>query len=503
MANIKRANAAGITKTGTAIPDVPDAPTINSATDVGTSRAYNNGAATVAFTAAATGGAVTSFTATSSPGGFTASGAASPLTVTGLASATAYTFTVAPTNATATGPTSTASSSVTATTVPQAPTIGTATAGSAGSGQATVAFTAGATGGSTITGYTATSSPGSITGTGSSSPITVTGLTNGTAYTFTVTATNANGTSSASSASNSITVPVPTFVYWTRGGSNRSTTLDKFNTNTETVSTGPTTVISRWAGATMSNTPTAGYFATGTPTGGTDGATTNVEKFTFSTESSSIVIASGAFQRIYTTGIYNAGTAGYYASGEYFSNFSNTGKVTYSNDTFSNISKNMASVGSSPSMAGMSNKGSAGYFGYGLGVSRIEKFTFSNETYSTIGNMGYSSYNPSGLSNSGTAGYASGGSVSGPVRTVVKVTFSNDGISNLGSVLSNQRATHSGSGIKGSSGFIANGGLGETQGASVIEKLSFSTDTVSVTSARTGSTGDGQFSQSVANEGSI
>ena len=54
------------------------------------------------------------------------------------------------------------------------------------------------------------SSIGSFTGTGSS-PITVSGLSNGTAYTFTVTATNANGTSTASSASNSITPVAPVY----------------------------------------------------------------------------------------------------------------------------------------------------------------------------------------------------------------------------------------------------------------------------------------------------
>ena len=92
-------------------------------------------------------------------------------------------------------------------TVPGAPTIGTATAGNA---QATVTFTVPVSdGGSAITGYTVTSNPGNITGTGSASSIIVTGLTNGTAYTFIVTATNAIGTSVASSASNSVTPSVP------------------------------------------------------------------------------------------------------------------------------------------------------------------------------------------------------------------------------------------------------------------------------------------------------
>ncbi|PTA49088.1 hypothetical protein C9I43_15610 [Shewanella morhuae] len=86
---------------------------------------------------------------------------------------------------------------------PDAPTIGAATAGD---GQVSVAFSApGSNGGSAITGYTVTSNPGGFTNTGAASPIVITGLTNGTAYTFTVTATNAIGTSVTSAASGSAT----------------------------------------------------------------------------------------------------------------------------------------------------------------------------------------------------------------------------------------------------------------------------------------------------------
>ncbi|MBF0102483.1 MAG: fibronectin type III domain-containing protein [Desulfobacterales bacterium] len=87
--------------------------------------------------------------------------------------------------------------------VPGAPTLVEATAGDT---QATVTFTSpSSNGGSEITGYTVTSNPGGKTATGTYSPITVTGLTNGTAYTFTVTASNAFGTGTPSAASDSVT----------------------------------------------------------------------------------------------------------------------------------------------------------------------------------------------------------------------------------------------------------------------------------------------------------
>jgi trimeric autotransporter adhesin len=184
---------------------VPGAPTIGTAT-------AGNTQATVSFTAPSSDGGspITSYTVRSNSGRET-TGTSSPLTVTGLTNGTPYTFTVTATNARGTGLPSLASSPAVRpiATLPGAPTIGIATAGSR---QATVTFTAPSlTGGSAITSYTVTSSPGGITATGASSPLTVTGLTNGTAYTFTATATNTSGTGAASSSSNSVT-PTP-FVY--------------------------------------------------------------------------------------------------------------------------------------------------------------------------------------------------------------------------------------------------------------------------------------------------
>jgi len=78
--------------------------------------------------------------------------------------------------------------------VPGLPVLNTATGGN---NKITLAFSAPASdGGSSITGYTATC--GGITGTGSGSPVTVSGLTNGMSYSCSVTATNPVGTGGAS-----------------------------------------------------------------------------------------------------------------------------------------------------------------------------------------------------------------------------------------------------------------------------------------------------------------
>jgi hypothetical protein len=162
-----------------------------------------NASATATFVAPTNGGKpITSYRVTASPGGAFATGAGSPLTVSGLTNGTAYTFSVFATNAVGNGAASPSSAPVTPAGVPATMTAPTAVGGNA---QATVSFTAPANGGSPITGYTITASPGGLTQTGAASPIVVPGLTNGVSYTFTAKATNAIGTGSPSPASNAVT----------------------------------------------------------------------------------------------------------------------------------------------------------------------------------------------------------------------------------------------------------------------------------------------------------
>ena len=133
--------------------------------------------------------------------------------------------------------------------VPGAPTGVAATAGNA---EASVTWTAPvSTGGSAITGYTVSSSPGAKTCTTAGTlGCTVGGLTNGTAYTFTVTATNGVGTGPASSPSSSVTpaaVPgAPTGVAATPSGS---------------------TIVVTWLAAPSNGTPVTSYTATAAPGG--------------------------------------------------------------------------------------------------------------------------------------------------------------------------------------------------------------------------------------------
>lgn len=91
-----------------------------------------------------------------------------------------------------------------------APSAPTAVRAVVGDTQAQVSFDPPASnGGAPITAYTVTANPGGTSAVGTASPITVTGLVNGTPYSFTVTATNSTGTGVASAPSDPATPTVP------------------------------------------------------------------------------------------------------------------------------------------------------------------------------------------------------------------------------------------------------------------------------------------------------
>ena len=138
-----------------------------------------------------------------------ASSSATSETVTGLINGTSYIFRVSAINDPGTGTASTSTGAITPKTIPSAPTSLVVTPGNA---EVSIAFTAGATGGSAITDYIIeySSNSGSSWNTyvhaaSTSSPQVVSGLTNYTSYIFRLTAKNivGNGIASQSTAPSS------------------------------------------------------------------------------------------------------------------------------------------------------------------------------------------------------------------------------------------------------------------------------------------------------------
>lgn len=165
------------------------------------------GSAMVTVVAPSSGGTVATYLVTAAPGGSTCTVTvpATSCVVPSLTPGTSYTFTSTATNAIGTSSASSASNSVTPSAAIAPGTPGTPTA-VAGDGQAVVTIVAPSSGGAADS-YLVTSSPGALTCTATSpaTSCTVSGLTNGTTYTFTSTATNSIGTSGSSSASTAVT----------------------------------------------------------------------------------------------------------------------------------------------------------------------------------------------------------------------------------------------------------------------------------------------------------
>jgi hypothetical protein len=182
------------------------------------------GSASLTWSAPSSGGPVTKYTITPYIGSeaqptttVTGTPPATGATVSELKGGTSYTFTVTASNAAGSGKASEPSNAVTPS-APSAPAAPTEVTASAGNEKATVTWTAPSNGGSTITKYTITpykngvteQTATTVTGSPPEPSATITGLSNGTGYTFTVTATNGIGAGPPSSPSNAVTPTAPT-----------------------------------------------------------------------------------------------------------------------------------------------------------------------------------------------------------------------------------------------------------------------------------------------------
>ena len=257
---------------------------------------------------------------------------------------------------------------------PNAPTIGTATGGNT---SASVAFTAPANvGGSAITQYTTRSTPGNFAGAAAGSPITVSGLSNGTSYTFGVFALNSYGPSPISAFSNSVVPAVPdgTFAIFALG--NNQCTRNKYTYSgcVNSSATAGTVGSSRQSAAGNS---TVGIFALGY-TSGFCGAfpLTTRNKYTYV----GCVVSAGGAATVPSSDGSAAGnsTIGIFALGLNSSSCSMTtrNKYTYSGDVVS-AGGAATAASSSGSAVGNSTRGIFALGFAGGSVTTRDRYTYS------------------------------------------------------------------------------------------------------------------------------
>lgn len=202
----------------------------------------------------------------------------------------------------------------------------------------------------------------------------------------------------------------------------------------------------------------AGYFMGGVnqvPDGGSLTDLSTISKFSFESELQSVISSTLSAQTRAGTmpGLSNSGVAGYLAGGEAGSSvYNKIEKLSYLTESRSLLSATIS--GSVLAIGGLSYTGISGYIAGGYQtsptstwLSRIDKINYLTDTKSTLSaTLGTANGNQSCVSNPKIAGYLRGGSNGG--TRLEKLTFSSETMSTISTSLA---WTDTGTGITESS----------------------------------------------------
>lgn len=253
----------------------------------------------------------------------------------------------------------------------------------------------------------------------------------------------------------------------------------------------------------------AGYFG-----GGNDGGPVStrfkstVVKFTFSDDTTSTLPSANSLRNSMsaTQGVANS-SAGYFAGGSGSpspSHFSNATKISFSNDTASNVPSggNLSATrysGASAS-ARASNFPTTGYFGNtqnlkgsptanigyviqgsipgNVGTSYLHKLDYSTDALGVVpsGNLTASKYHNK-TRTSPTAAYTSGGIPGSPVSTTNKTTYSSETSAGVPSAATTTAAWGSAASSNTNNGFNY-GGISPGPAVTTVDKINFAGDTL-------------------------
>jgi len=275
-----------------------------------------------------------------------------------------------------------------------------------------------------------------------------------------------------------------------------STTVYKFSMGADTSSTlSATNPNGASAVAAFSNNGSAGYTQGGNPTIYDTGVKA-ITKYLYSNDTTSTLTNASWISSYGGAGITNSGTAGYLMGG-IRTDAGSTGsisKMPYSNETPANIGATI-SFGVAPrGNAGLNRGGVAGYSVNGDDGGHQQfssKLTYSNDTTSGSFTPTQATINSFCVSDGATTGYIALGSNNGTVRTTLnKVVFSTETVSTPAAVLSQARAGGFGISLNGVAGYFFMGrSTSVPTSSNVIDKLNFSTETMSVVSPSASASG--------------